>query len=166
MVPNGYRGTRANDPGGGLGVGSRPWFDERFRALSTSRRRRVIYVLQEHDRLGLDALCDELVEWRRAEERALLGEAPGRRDNGETPEPEENAEPGRELNAGLRRGDGFEQLRTRLHHEDLPVLEDVGFVAVDPDRTEVALREIPEPFAAILDHLREYEAPPGRTEGR
>ena len=154
MVPNGHRRTRVNDRGGGLDVGSRPWFDERFRALSSSRRRRVLYLLLEHDRLSVEALCDELLEWRRAEERALLGETPGRRKDGETPEPERNGEAGR--------GGGREQLRMRLHHEDVPVLEEVEFVAVDPDRTEVALREVPEPFAAILDHLREYEAPMGR----
>ena len=156
MVPNGHRRTRVNDRGGGLDVGSRPWFDERIRALSSSRRRRVLYLLQEHDRLSIDALCDELLEWRRAEERVLPCETSGRRENGETPVREVNDEPG-----GGDRG-GPQQVHTRLHHEDLPVLEELGFVAVDPDRTEVALREVPEPFAAILDHLREYEAPVGR----
>ncbi|QLG63389.1 DUF7344 domain-containing protein [Halorarum salinum] len=96
-------GPGEDDPADSDGASAAPSRDDLFRALASSPRRRVLFVLLEWRESSVEELSDALAGWRAAT---------------------------RDEPVGL---DERDRIRTRLVHVELPTLEECGLVTVGDD---------------------------------
>ncbi|WP_276271371.1 DUF7344 domain-containing protein [Haloarcula litorea] len=107
--------------GGGSGDVAGLADDRLYRALASTRRRRLLYVLladPDHDRT-VEELAAILTGWE-----ATTG--------------------------GMATPDDYNDVRIGLRHADLPILADSGLIDFDPETGTVTLEPIPEPVAALV----------------
>ncbi|WP_266075795.1 DUF7344 domain-containing protein [Haladaptatus caseinilyticus] len=106
--------------------------DPIYRALANQRRRYVLYVLKERERITMDELADVLTGWIHAREYRMASSV------------------------------DREQLATELREADIPALEDAGLARYDDRKAVLTLAELPPPVARLLDWAQrnDYENSP------
>lgn len=108
--------------------GARPSTDELYQALAAEPRRRILSHLLEQPTTSVDEMADVLTGWRAIEENEVVGP------------------------------DVRERTYSRLHHVDLPMLEDVGLLTYDVDDDEIRLSSLADPVRDTIEGAIDYEA--------
>jgi len=120
--------TTEPDPGGQRGDwGVRLSEDDFYRAMASTQRRRVLYILLVQDAATLDNLTTVLAGWEATEAGMMRG------------------------------ADDYRRVRTELHHRDLPVLEDAGLVEYDQATDSITLRPLSDDVASLIARSVEGE---------
>lgn len=104
-----------------------PELSTALRALSHPHRRYVLYYLRERGSADVDELADIVAGLAADAQGGVVG-------------------------ATDRRG-----MHAMLHHAHLPKLAEAGYLGFDPPSGRVAVTEIPEPVADLLDVVVEHE---------
>jgi len=98
--------------------------------LSDPGRRRLLYLLEEHETAEFDRLADVLTGWSLTRD----GQAVARRAE-------------------------HERARAALRHSHLPRLVDAGVIRVDEGQEQVTLAEVEPMFEDLLSMVRGLEGP-------